>query len=127
MEDNHSVLDATLLVLVELAHTDKEYSAGEHAEIVAILSQMFGYDAEHVAAKLDEMVSKRRGVPDLVRLSREINALVPDVSARKQIVRAMWRVVQSDDIINSLEDQIAFSLSMMLGCSTKEIEAFREG
>ena len=119
-------LVATLLVLCEIAHSDKDYDASERTTIAGSLESAFGVTGDRVAALLAEAESTRTGSPDLAHLSRLIHKELPEARDRRAVVAAMWRVVMADGNVDPMEERLANSVSMLLGIGFADVARIRE-
>jgi uncharacterized tellurite resistance protein B-like protein len=116
---------ATLLVLSEIAHADRQFDSTEQASILSALTQTFGVSGQRVSEMLVYVERTRQVAPDLTRLSRLIHGELPAERDRRAVVHAMWQVVLADGTTTAMEERLANAISSLLGVSFKHVEEIR--
>jgi uncharacterized tellurite resistance protein B-like protein len=123
--ESERCLVSTVLVLTELAHADKAFDSRERETIVKGLCTLFKAENSQVEAHLASAIEARLGGTDLARLSRILSQQLSQPE-RNQVVEAMWRVVMADGTVDTMEQRLADSMSLLLGVSYEKVAEIRQ-
>lgn len=104
---------ATCALLLEMAHADAEFSAGERARIEAILAERFGLAAAEAHALMEEAEARRRDAVDLHGFTSVITSRY-DEHGRFEVARLLWSVVDADGDLSRHEDYLLRRLASLL-------------
>ena len=109
---------ALAALMVQLARSDGNYSAGERARIDRVLAAQYRLDptaarALRASAEIDE-----EGAPDTVGFTRLLKAAVP-YDERSGLVEALWRVAAADGI-NADEHGLMRLVANLLGVADQD-------
>ena len=126
VNDADLVLVATVVVLCEIAHADKDYSDSERVSIEGSVAAVFGAETSRVASLVDMAQHLRKSSPDLVYLSRCLKQKLATPHERLAVVKAVWQVVLADGIVDGMEARLAQSVSMLLGIGFRQVEEIRD-
>ena len=117
---NNNVAIATCALLLEMAHTDEEFSDIEESEIKKIMQSEFGLSD----IKLEEIVNlsneARKESLDLWQFTNLINE---NYSKREkiQVIEFIWRVVYADNKVDKYEEYLVRKLSYLLNIDHKDM------
>ncbi|MCB0359024.1 MAG: TerB family tellurite resistance protein [Bdellovibrionales bacterium] len=113
------VVIATVIVLLELAHQDKEFSEEEFTQIIRGLNREFGLsDAE--AGMVMEIADYARKNPERgSEATRVINEHFSD-EQKEHILSMLWRVVLADGLVDAFETRYAVLLRTRLNLSLEQ-------
>ena len=105
---------ATTILLLEAAYGDTEYVWREHRTIVRGLEREFGLGREQVAELLGRANEIR---PPIVKLSDVTDVLRERYAPeqRAEIVRLLWRVIESDGVVEEWEAIFADHIAEAVG------------
>lgn len=115
---------AVALILLEAAHGDEEYLWQEHRTISNGLKRGFGVGRREVIELLDRAEILR---PPICRLG-DITALIRDrfdETQREEIVRLLWRVIESDGTIFEWEEVFGEHVARAVGVSAEFVRSVR--
>ena len=105
---------ATTILLLEAAYGDTEYVWREHRTIVRGLEREFGLGRGEVAQLLGRANEIR---PPIVKLSDVTDVLRERYAPeqRAEIVRLLWRVIESDGVVEEWEAIFADHIAQAVG------------
>lgn len=104
---------AACALLLELAHADGEFSAGEQAHIEAAVARHFGLDAETTRALLDLAAAERAGSIDHFSFTRVVNREF-DLGQKMLLAEVMWGVILADGTISDHEAYLVRKIGNLL-------------
>jgi uncharacterized tellurite resistance protein B-like protein len=111
---------ATGVLLLEIAHADKEFHPMEEAVIREALQDRFGL-SEGAA---DELVSyaaeQRKGSVDLFQFTRLINQGFT-AEEKLELIEQLWRVVYADGVLHQYEDALVGKVAGLLHLSHRQL------
>ena len=115
---------AVVVLLIELAQSDRSLHAAELATIERIVRERFGLDAV-TAARLIEVARREldAALDDWVFATAVRDGF--DVRERAEIVEHLWEVVYADGNLARLEESLMRRLSVQLEIGEAECEAAR--
>ena len=104
---------ATAVILLEVAHSDEEFSQEEHAHILDILKRDFNLDQESVNELIQISEEERKGSIDIWHFTSAINENYSD-EEKYVIIEKVWQVIYADGRLDKHEDYIVHKLSNLL-------------
>lgn len=104
---------ATAVILLEVAHSDEEFSQEEHAHIIDILKRDFNLDNESVNELIQISEEEREGSIDIWHFTSTINENYSD-EEKYGIIEKIWQVIYADGGLDKYEDYIVHKLSNLL-------------
>jgi uncharacterized tellurite resistance protein B-like protein len=111
---------ATCVLLLEIAHADKEFHPMEEAVIREMIKDRF----ELSKGAADELVSyaaeQRKGSVDLFQFTRLINQGF-SVEEKLELIEQLWRVVYADGVLHHYEDALVGKVSGLLHLSHRQL------
>lgn len=121
-EDARLALSA---LLVRIARSDHDYSAGEKERIDRINASRYGLGPGAVIALREEAEALEAEAPDTVRFTRAIKDAVP-YEDRLAVVKALWEVVLADGERAKEEDALVRMTTSFLGISDRDSALIRQ-
>lgn len=121
-EDARLALSA---LLVRIARSDNDYSAGEKERIDRINAGRYGLGPGAVVALREEAEALEAEAPDTVRFTRAIKDAVP-YEERLAVVKALWEVVMADGERAKEEDALVRMTTSFLGVSDRDSALARQ-
>lgn len=121
-EDARLALSA---LLVRIARSDNDYSAGEKERIDRINAGRYGLGPGAVVALREEAEALEADAPDTVRFTRAIKDAVP-YEERLAVVKALWEVVMADGERAKEEDALVRMTTSFLGVSDRDSALARQ-
>lgn len=118
---------AVCALMMEMAHSDGEFSDEELARIMDVMKEEFGIRQE----EMDELVAlaeeELKEAIDLWQFSRQIRDNCSR-DEKKEILKLLWNVVYADGHLNMHEDYLMHKLANVLDLTHRElIDAKIEG
>jgi uncharacterized tellurite resistance protein B-like protein len=110
---------ALAALLVRLARTDGNYTAGEAARIDQVLAATYGLPRDAAQALRATAERLEADAPDTVRFTRAIKDAVKH-DDRISLVEAMWQVVLADGTKDDDEEALMRLVASLLGISDVE-------
>jgi len=104
---------ATCIVLLEVAHSDDEFSSMEEATVTSILQNTFDLSEEAVSELIEVARDDRESSVDLWEFTDIINRTYSREEKIK-VVEAAWRVVYADEKLDKYEDHFIHKLAKLL-------------
>jgi len=119
-DETDRVQVATCVLLLEMAHSDEEFSDAERDTIMTIVQRKFAL-SEETARELVDMSRKRRD--DSIDLWQFAKVIRENYSREEKttVMEAVWRVIYADGTLSPHEDYLVHKLSKLLGLSHKEL------
>jgi uncharacterized tellurite resistance protein B-like protein len=111
---------ATCVLLLEIAHSDEEFSDAEHDTIMGIVQKRFGVSDETARELIDRSTEERDDSVDLWRFAKEIRERY-SLEEKRHVIKSIWEVVFADGTLSPHEDYLVHKLSKLLGLSHKEL------
>ncbi|HYM81992.1 MAG TPA: TerB family tellurite resistance protein [Candidatus Limnocylindria bacterium] len=105
--------NAACVLLLELAHSDDEFTADEQSLINGALMRHFDLDAETAQEAMALADQERRSATDLHQFTSLINRHY-DEGQRMVLAELLWRVVYADGQLSKHEDYLARKLATLL-------------
>ncbi|NIQ96131.1 MAG: TerB family tellurite resistance protein [Desulfuromonadales bacterium] len=120
--ENHAerIQVATCVLLLEMAHTDGEFSDMEELLVRDLLQKRFGLSEEATAELLELSQHEREESLDLYQFGRYIHENFP-LAEKLEILEALWRIVYADGVLDKYEDYLMRKLTTVLRLSHKQM------
>lgn len=116
---------ALTALLVRVARSDNDYSAGERARIDQIVQERYGLDPGATADLRAEAEAMEAEAPDTVRFTRAIKDAVA-YEDRVAVIEALWKVVLADGQRAQEEDALLRLVANLLGVSDPDSARARQ-
>ncbi|WP_299777735.1 TerB family tellurite resistance protein [uncultured Roseobacter sp.] len=116
---------ALTALLVRVARSDNDYSAGEKDRIDQIIAHRYGLGPGATSALRSEAEALEAEAPDTVRFTRSIKDAVP-YEERRAVVQALWQVVLADGSRAQEEDALVRMVTNFLGISDRDSALARQ-
>ena len=114
---------ATCVLLLEVAHSDDEFSSIEKATMSAILQKKFMLSDEAIEEIIDLADKEREERVDLWEFTNTLAEAYSE-DERKRMMESVWEVVYADDRLDSYEDHFVHKLITLLRLNHRDfIEA----
>ncbi len=111
---------ATCVLLLEVAHSDDNYTQAEHDRIVEVLKEKFQLSAEYAAELLELADRERANSADLWRFTNVIDNTYSS-EEKESVIETLWKVVYADDRLHFYEDNLIHRLAKLLNLSHKQL------
>lgn len=116
---------ALTALLVRVARSDNDYSAGEKARIDDITQHRYGLSAADAAELRAVAEAMEAEAPDTVRFTRAIKDAVA-YDDRLAVLEALWKVVLADGQRAQEEDAVLRLVSNLLGITDRDSALARQ-
>lgn len=124
VEDNQSSTDkvavATCALLLEMAHSDDEFSEIEENEIKRIMKSEFELSENKVDEIIELSNEERKESLDLWQFTNLINEKFSK-QEKIDVIEYIWRVVYADDKVDKYEEYLVRRLSGLLNIDHKDM------
>lgn len=111
---------ATCVIMVEIANSDDEFTDGERARIIEILTEKFDLSDEE-AQELIEIAQERiRESIDIWGFTKTINTVFTE-DQKVRALEAIWKIIYADGQLSQHEDSLVHKLSYLLGLKHKQL------
>lgn len=111
---------ATCAIMVEIANSDDEFTDGERARIVEVLSLKFDLSDDE-AHELIEIAQERiKESIDIWGFTKTINKVFTE-DQKIRVLEAIWTVIYADGQLSQHEDSLVHKLSYLLGLKHKQL------
>lgn len=111
---------ATCALLLEVAHSDDEFSGIEEDNIVRILKKDFNLSEEYAQELMALSEQERKDSIDLWSFTRLINENY-SLEEKIEIIEMVWKVIYADGKLDKYEDHLAHKLSKLLKLEHKQL------
>ena len=111
---------ATCALLLEVAHSDDEFSEIEEENIVRILGKDFNLSDEYAQELITLSEQERQESIDLWGFTRLINENY-SLEDKIKIIEMGWKVIYADGKMDKYEDHLAHQLSQLLKLEHKHL------
>jgi uncharacterized tellurite resistance protein B-like protein len=115
---------ATAILLLEAGYGDTAYDWHEHRAIVRALERDFGLGRKEVAALLERAQEIRPPVVALADVTDVIRSRL-GTEQRKEVVRLLWRVIESDGAVEPWEEAFADHVAKAVDLAEDDVRAAR--
>ncbi len=124
VSDSHKnedkVVIATCALLLEMAHTDEEFSDIEESEIKKIMQSEFNLSDSKVDAIISLSNEARKESLDLWQFTNLINENYSK-EQKIQVIELFWRVIYADNKVDKYEEYLVRKLSYLLNIDHKDM------
>jgi len=110
---------AVAVVLLEMAHADKDLADLEKHLVEDLLQHKFQLSDEQVAELLELAEEERRESFDLQQFTSRINEGFSR-EEKFQVMETLWRIIYADGVLDKYEDALARQLAALLRLSHRE-------
>jgi uncharacterized tellurite resistance protein B-like protein len=117
---NNNVAIATCALLLEMAHTDEEFSDIEKSEIKKIMQKEFDLSGETLSQILELSEEDRQQSLDLWQFTNLINQNYTK-EQKINVIENVWRVVFADEKVDKYEEYLVRKLSYLLNLDHKDM------
>jgi uncharacterized tellurite resistance protein B-like protein len=114
VDRQEAIRTATAAILLEIAYADESFSLAEEARLLDFLRERFALSEEHARDLLEEADAMREKTIDHFHLTNVLRGSLP-LGERIDIVKAMWRLVYTDDHLHQYENYLVRKLADLLG------------
>lgn len=111
---------ATCVLLLEVAHTDGDFSEMEELLVRDLLQERFGLSGEATAELLDLSHHKREESLDLYQFAQQIHETFT-LEEKLEVLEALWRIVYADGVLDKYEDALMRKLGSLLRVSHQQM------
>ena len=111
---------ATCALLLEMAHTDAEFSDIEEEEIKAIMQSEFGLSEDKVKEIIELSNMEREESLDLWQFTNLINENFSK-DEKIKVIEYVWQVIYADEKVDKYEDYLIRELSYLLSLDHNQI------
>jgi uncharacterized tellurite resistance protein B-like protein len=118
--DGERLRMATCVLLLEIAHADRELHPMEEVVVRDVLQNRFDLEDDAVAELVRFATEQRKESVDLFQFTRLINQSFT-VSDKLLLMEELWRVVYADGVLHHYEDALAGKLSGLLRLTHKQL------
>ncbi len=119
-DSGHDARVAACALLMEMASTDDEFSAGEKEDILKILQNDSGLSPDEAEAMMAEAGKELKSSLDLWQFTNLINKNYSK-DEKISVIETVWRVVYSDGILDKHEDYLVHKLADLLHLKHSEL------
>ena len=120
VDKNQKIQVATCALLLEVAHSDDDFSEIEEENIVRILGKDFNLPDEYAQELMSLSEKERRESIDLWGFTRLINENY-SLEDKIKIIEMVWKVIYADGKLDKYEDHLAHKLSQLLKLEHKHL------
>ena len=117
---NDKVAIATCALLLEMAHTDAEFSDIEEEEIKAIIQSRFGLSEDKVKEIIELSNLELEESLDLWQFTNLINENFSK-DEKIKVIEYVWQVIYADEKVDKYEDYLIRKLSYLLSLDHKDM------
>lgn len=111
---------ATCVLLLEMAHTDGEFSDMEEFLVRDLLQERFGLSEEATAELLELSHHHREESLDLHQFARHLRETF-SLDEKLEVLEALWRIVYADGVLDKYEDYLMRKLTSLLRLSHRQM------
>jgi len=111
---------ATCALLLEMAHTDEEFSPAEHALIEDLLENRFNLPPEAIRELMELAQGERQNSLDLYHFARDINENF-SIDEKVELLESLWRLVYADGLLDKYEEYLMRQLTKLLRLSHRQM------
>jgi uncharacterized tellurite resistance protein B-like protein len=115
---------AACALLLELAHSDREFAEEERRHIEETMVRHFGLPAESARELMAAAEEQRREHPDLHQFVHQVTASY-DEDQRVALTEVLWRLVYADGTLSKHEDHLMQKLGRLLDLRPGDLAAAR--
>jgi uncharacterized tellurite resistance protein B-like protein len=119
-DETERVQVATCALLLEIAHSDEEFTDTERDAILTIVQREFDLSKELAHELLDLSKKEREKSIDLWQFAKAIREGY-SVEEKIKVMETVWEVIYADGTLDPHEDYLVHKLSKLLGLSHKQL------
>ena len=119
-DETERVQVATCAFLLEMAHSDEEFSDTERDTILAIVQKQFDLSKAMAHELLDLSGREREKSTDLWQFAKVIRENYSP-EEKSKVMETIWEVIYADGTLDPHEDYLVHKLSKLLGLSHKQL------
>jgi len=119
-DETERVQVATCALLLEIGHSDEEFSDAERDTILEIVQREFDLSKELAHELLDLSKKEREKSIDLWQFAKAIRQNY-SVEDKTKVMETIWEVIYADGTLDPHEDYLVHKLSKLLGLSHKQL------
>jgi len=120
IQSSNKVAIATCALLLEMAHTDDEFSEIEETEIKRIIQSEFELSENKVDEIIELSNEERKESLDLWQFTNLINENFSKEEKIK-VIEYIWQVIYADDKVDQYEEYLIRKLSYLLNVDHKDM------
>lgn len=118
--DHHDRIQvAVAVLLLEMAHADKDFQTLEERLIEELLQQKFALSLEAARELMEAAEQVRSESFDMHQFTRLINAHF-SLEEKLEVMEGLWRLVYADGELDRYEDALARQLTSLLRISPRQ-------
>jgi uncharacterized tellurite resistance protein B-like protein len=110
---------AVAVVLLEMAHADKNFEPLERTLVEGLMQEKFGLDPAAAKELLMLAEEVRSDSFDLQQFTSQINQNF-DRAEKLEVMETLWRIIYADGVLDKFEDALARQLAALLRLSHRE-------
>jgi uncharacterized tellurite resistance protein B-like protein len=111
---------ATCVLLLELAHSDEDFSEEERDGIVDILKEDFHLSDEYALELLELAQEERKNSVDMWQFTNVIDNNYT-IAEKERVMETLWKIVYADERLDHYEDHLIHRLAKLLNLSHKQL------
>ncbi|MFA0812509.1 tellurite resistance TerB family protein [Microbulbifer epialgicus] len=111
--DDKDVRMISAALLVEVATVDQKLDQRERDNLLQLLCQHYALDAHSAAEIIDEAIEQREEATSLFEFTQAVNDQFSEKD-KYQLVRQMWQVAFSDNVIEAFEEHLIRRVSELI-------------
>ena len=111
---------ATCVLLLEIAHSDDDFSEEEEERIVEILKEDFELSDDYAAELLEIAHQERKESVDLWQFTNVIDNNYSS-EEKERVIETLWKIVYADERLDHYEDHMIHRLSKLLNLTHKQL------
>ena len=119
-ESSNKVAIATCALMLEMAHTDEEFSEIEEAEIKNIMQSEFDISENKIDEIIELSNEERKESLDLWQFTNLINENFSKEEKIK-VIEFIWQVIFADEKVDQYEEYLIRKLSYLLNVDHKDM------
>jgi uncharacterized tellurite resistance protein B-like protein len=116
---------AACALLLEIAHADDVFTAGERERIARHIRTEMGISDEEMREVFRAAEAERRESVDLYHFTRLLSDHLSR-DQRRRLVEAIWEVVYADGSLSAVESHLARRVAELLGFQHPEVQEIKE-
>jgi len=120
VHNKNKVAIATCALLLEMAHTDDEFSGIEESEIKKIMQSEFGLSDNKMQEIINLSNEERKESLDLWQFTNLINESYSK-EQKIQVIELIWRIIYADNKVDKYEEYLIRKLSYLLNVDHKDM------
>ena len=119
-DNSERIRVATCALLLEIAHSDEEFTDAERDAIITAVQKEFDLSEELAHELLDLSKKEREKSIDLWQFAKVIRENY-SIEEKTKVMETIWKVTYADGTLDPHEDYLVHKLSKLLGLSHKQL------